>query len=111
MKTLREKKIMKKMMVERMGQNCKVCIVKRAGHTEEFDERKVYASCYASCLNAHIPKEKAEQICEKVCTTMKKWAVKKKKISSHQIFKQVIATIKKHSKDAAFMYETHRDVS
>lgn len=90
---------------------CKVCIVKRVGHNEEFDERKVYASCYASCLNAHIEKHKAEKICEKVAASVQKWVGKKKKISSKQIFKHVIATLKKHSKDAAFMYETHRDVS
>lgn len=90
---------------------CKVCIVKRAGHSEEFDERKVYASCYASCLNAHIEKHKAEKICEKVAAALRKWTIKKKKVSSKQIFKQVVSTLKTHNKDAAFMYETHRDVS
>ena len=90
---------------------CKICIVKRAGHVEEFDERKIYASCYASCLNAHIPKEIAESICEKVSAAVKTWAKKKKKVTSHLIFKQVVMAIRKHNKDAAFMYETHRDIS
>ncbi len=92
-------------------QSCKICTVKRAGHTEEFDERKVYGSCYEACLNASIPKMQCEQICEKVCATIKTWAIAKHVVTSHQIFLRVIAEIKKHDKNAAFMYETHRDIS
>ena len=48
------------------GQICKYCIVKRRGHVEEFDERKVYGSCYAACLSSHVPHIEAEKVCEKV---------------------------------------------
>ena len=93
------------------GAKCKYCIVKRKGHSEEFDERKVYASCYAACLSSHVPHIDAEKICEKVAREIKFWARKKKAVKSEDIFKKVIAAIKKHNKDAAFMYETHRDIS
>ncbi|MBI4441473.1 hypothetical protein HY639_04860 [Candidatus Woesearchaeota archaeon] len=90
---------------------CKICIVKRAGHLEEYDERKIYASCYSACLNAHIPKKDAETICEKVAVAMTTWAKRTKKTNSQQIFRKVISELRKLHKDAAFMYETHRDVS
>jgi len=100
---------MEKKIVE--GAKCKYCIVKRKGHTEEFDERKVYASCYAACLNTQIEEEEAEKICEKVAKEIKTWARKKKTVDSSDIFKKVVSTLKKHHKDVAFMYETHRDIS
>ena len=100
---------MKKKIIE--GAKCKYCIVKRKGHTEEFDERKVYASCYAACLSSHVEHTAAEKICEKVAKEVKTWARKKKTVDSSDIFKKVISTLKKHNKDAAFMYETHRDIS
>lgn len=87
------------------------CIVKRRGHTENFDERKVYASCYAACLTTHIQKEQAETIAGKVCKEIKSWVKSRKSVTSTQIFQQVAQVMKRYSKDAAFMYETHRDIS
>lgn len=89
----------------------KMHIVKREGHKEIFDERKVYASCFAACLNAHIDKYKSEEICEKVTKEIKDFIGEKKEITSDQIFKQAIKSIRKFDKNAAFMYETHRDIS
>ena len=87
------------------------CIVKRHGVCQLYDERKVYASCYASCLAASVPHEHAEKICAKVSKEITTWVKSKKEISSDQMFKQVSRTIKKHHKHAGFMYETHRDIS
>jgi transcriptional regulator NrdR family protein len=92
------------------GSICKYCIVKRKGHAEEFDERKVYASCYAACLSSHIHHLKAEKICEKVSKEVKAWATKRKFATSDLIFEKVISAMKKQDNDAAFMYETHRDI-
>ncbi len=86
-------------------------IVKRKGHREYFDERKVYASCYAACLAAHIDHLKAEGMCEKVAKCVKTWIAKKPKVASQDIFKQVTSILKKIDKNAAYMYETHRDIS
>ncbi len=100
---------MKQKIIE--GAKCKYCIVKRKGHTEEFDERKVYASCYAACLSSHVPHMEAEKICEKVAKEVKAWVRKKISVTSDKIFKKTTAAMKKHNEDAAFMYETHRDIS
>ena len=86
-------------------------IVKRAGHTEIYDERKVYGSCFFACRNAHLTELQAEDICGKVSASVTKWANKKKVIYSDDIFKVLIMELKKHNEDAAFLYETHRDIS
>jgi len=87
-------------------------IVKRRGHKEKFDERKLYASVYAACVLTESMKEKE---CEKEANTVtkqvKKWMSSKKEVSSEDIFRIAAQSLRKHHKDAAFMYETHRDVS
>ena len=88
-----------------------VHIVKRKGHEEHFDERKVYASCFAACLNVHMEKHKAEECADKATREFKKWLKNKNEVNSSEIFKEIIKILKKYNKDAAFMYETHRDVS
>ena len=86
-------------------------IVKRKGHTELYDEKKVYGSCYFACRNAHLSEKEAEDICSKVCASVTKWISKKKIVSSNGIFRFLIEELKKHNEDAAFLYETHRDIS
>ena len=86
-------------------------IVKRKGHTELYDERKVYGSCFFACRNAHISEQEAEEICNKVSASVTKWASKKKILSSSEIFRFLIEELKKNNDDAAFLFETHRDIS
>ena len=90
---------------------CKVCIVKRKGHIEEFDDRKIYGSAYFACRNAHLGEKQSEAIAEKVAAAVKKWAAKHKAVTSNQIFHQVTHELRAHNKDAAFLFETHRDIS
>ena len=73
-----------------------VLLVKRAGHVEKFDERKIYASCYAACLNCHHEKKKAEQMCEMVMKKVATWVNGKRRVTSGDIFKQVVAILKKY---------------
>lgn len=86
-------------------------IVKRKGHTELYDERKVYGSCYFACRNAHLSEKEAEEICKKVSAAITKWVKIKKTVSSNDIFRMLIQELKNHNDDAAFLYETHRDIS
>lgn len=89
----------------------KIHFVARQGHLETYDERKVYASCYSACLGTHLTKKEAESICEEVSKAVTKWVDGKKQVTSDDIFQKVVETLKKHHEDAAFMYETHRDIS
>lgn len=86
-------------------------IIKRRGHKQEFDERKVYASIFAACLSTHIAKEEAENIANSVSRKVKEWLNEKEGVTSDQIFKQVSEELMSLQKDVAFMYTTHRDVS
>lgn len=86
-------------------------IVKRKGHKEPYDNHKVYASCYASCLNAHCAKEESEGLCEKVMRELDRWIDEKKEVKSQEIFKEVARAMRELNQKAAFMYETHRDIS
>ena len=86
-------------------------IVKRRGHTEKYDEKKVYASCYAACLSANVAEQEAEKISAAVCKSVNSWIKKKDKVTAHQLYAVMVKTLKKKNKNAAFMYETHMDVS
>lgn len=86
-------------------------IIKRKGHKQKFDERKLYASIYAACLSAHIDKEEAAATANLVTREVKKWLEGKKEISSDRIFSQAGGELGHLNKDASFMYTTHRDIS
>ncbi len=86
-------------------------IVKRRGHKEIFDERKVYASVFAACLSAHINKEEAASVADLVVREVKKWVEDKEEVTSDAIFRTTAEQLKHLSEDASFMYTTHRDIS
>ncbi len=83
-------------------------IIKRRGHTEAFDERKIYASVYEACHASGLSTKQAETMAASVTLSVKKWIEKKDKVSSNELHKEVVKTLKKHHADVAFMYETHR---
>jgi len=87
------------------------CVVKRAGHEEIFDERKVYASCYYAARASHLKSGDAEKLCEGVSKDIKKWIKTSACVTAHQIHVQVAKSLRKYNKDVAFMYNTHRDIS
>ena len=107
---MRRKKT-KKNVIKKTKDKTELQIVKRAGHTELYDERKVYGSCFFACRNAHLSEKEAEEICKKVSASVTKWIKNKKVVSSSDIFKLLVQELKRHNEDAAFLYETHRDIS
>ena len=86
-------------------------IVKRKGHEEFYDERKVYTGCYMACRNAHLSEQESAKRAAEICKDITSWMSEEKLVSSEQIFRKVIKELKQYSKDSAFMYETHRDIS
>lgn len=101
----------RKKVIKRTKDKTELKIVKRRGHMELYDERKVYASCFFACRSAHLSEKEAEETCNNVCTEVTKHVNKKKIVSSNDIFLALIKELKKYSEDAAFLYETHRDIS
>ena len=90
---------------------CRVCIVKRRGGVEEFDEKKVYASAYSAAMAGGLKEKEAEKLADTITKQLKKWLGKKKAVNSKDIFGEGVSLLKKQNKEVAFLYETHRDVS
>ncbi len=86
-------------------------IVKRRGHTEPFDSRKIYAAVFASCRNAHLSEMLSENIADSVQNRLEEWVEDKQDVTSEQIFRETITVLKALHPDAAFLFETHRDIS
>jgi len=86
-------------------------IVKRKGHKEKYDERKLYGSVFAASLNCHMPKEKAEKIAEKSVAIINKWIENKSEVNSDQLFDKTAEVLKGVDSEVSFMYKTHRDLS
>ncbi|OGE83786.1 MAG: hypothetical protein A2846_00035 [Candidatus Doudnabacteria bacterium RIFCSPHIGHO2_01_FULL_49_9] len=86
-------------------------IVKRKGHSEPFDPRKIYAAAFASCRNAHLSEMLSENIADTVQKRLEDWIKDKNEISSDDIFRETISVLKELHPDAAFLFETHRDIS
>lgn len=86
-------------------------IVKRRGHKQPFDPRKIYASVYSACRNAHLTEMEAEKIAEAVSKALEKWISKKTEVSSQEIFEEVANVMRQFHEDAAFLYATHRDIA
>ncbi|HLD12406.1 MAG TPA: ATP cone domain-containing protein [Candidatus Nanoarchaeia archaeon] len=85
-------------------------LIKRKGHHERFDERKLYASIYAAAMANHRHKKTAEELADIATKKIKKWVDSKKHISSEELFKETIKILKTIDKEVAFLYETHRDI-
>lgn len=86
----------------------KVHIVKRTpGHSEPYDERKLYASVYAACLSLRSPEGEAELTAAKVCKDIKPWLDQKSEVTSTDLRHQAAKHLKLYNPDAAFMYVRH----
>ncbi len=88
-----------------------VAIVKRRGQKQEFDEKKVYGSVYAACMACQLHEKECEKISDSMVDEVKKFLKGKKEVNSTEIFGLVVQKLAKIREDAAFMYETHREIS
>lgn len=82
-------------------------IVKRKGHKEKFDEKKVYGSVYAACASAHYSKLDCEKISQEMTNKIKAYIKNKKNVQSIEIHKKIETELKKKDKELAFFYEQH----
>jgi transcriptional regulator NrdR family protein len=84
-------------------------IVKRKGHSEEYDEKKVYAAVFAAALNCDYNDQQSERVANGVMLNVNA-AVKKKKtgISAQDLRELIIQNI--NDKDVALMFKHHLDV-
>lgn len=85
-------------------------IVKRAGHTEAYDEKKLYASIYAACLSVREHPGSGELIAQSVVSEFAQWLADKHEVTSNDIRNQAAAHLKVINPDAGHIYLHHRVV-
>ena len=85
-------------------------IVKRAGHRELFDGRKLYASIYAACLSVRSPEGEAELVAAEVQKRVEDWLERKHEVTGHDIRVQAAKHLRVYNPDAAYMYRMHREL-
>jgi transcriptional regulator NrdR family protein len=85
-------------------------IIKRKGHNESFDEKKLYGSVYAATLNCHHTEERAEEVAQHVLSNVKIWLNDHTSTTSHILKLRIIRELKHIDRDIAMMYEVHMDI-
>ncbi|HEX6462154.1 MAG TPA: hypothetical protein VFZ58_02660 [Candidatus Saccharimonadales bacterium] len=84
-------------------------IVKRLpGYSEPYNEQKLFASIYASCLSVRTPIGSAEMIAQKVCRALTPWLAKKPEITSADIRRKTSEHLAAYHPEAAYIYKNHR---
>lgn len=83
-------------------------IVKRSGRSEEYDERKLYASVYAACLSVRESTATAELIAAEVCKHVRNWLTPKSEVSSRDIRSTAAKHLQTINQHAALIYTHHR---
>ena len=83
-------------------------IVKRHGHRESYDKKKVYASVYAAALNAHYSERDAERLAKSVMKKVNAWVKNKAFVSSSDIRNKILMGLK--NREVALLYKHHLDV-
>ena len=86
-------------------------IVKRHGHGEVYDERKVYASVYSACKSAQLTIRRTEEIAGEVTRAINRWIRGRETVTCHEVHGVVAHEMNKRGKSAAYMYKHHRDLS
>ncbi len=84
-----------------------VVVIKRRGHKESFDERKVYASVYSACMSRYLNEIKCERLATGVTKNIKNWLKTTKTMGSGKIREKVRSELLKKNKDVAYHYDQH----
>ena len=86
-------------------------IIKRRGHREEFEAKKLYASIYAACLVLRVTDKEAESIADRVTRHVSTAITEKKEIDSHQLRQIAADHLHEYNPEAAYIYRHHRDIA
>ncbi len=83
-------------------------VVKRKGHIEHYDEKKVYASVYAAALNCHYTEKQSEKVALRLMKKINAWVEGRTVVHSNEIKEHIISLL--DDKDVALMYKHHLDI-
>ncbi len=87
------------------------CIIKRQGHKEHYDERKVYKSVYAACFVVSNDKDYCTDLSLRIAAKVTKWIHRNHEVTNEQVTMFVAKLLKQEDPDIAFLYEHHMDIS
>lgn len=85
-------------------------IVKRSGHPEPYDARKLYASVYSAALATREPVGSAELLAAEVVKHVEIWLAPKHEVTSNDIRRVAGSHLKQIHDGVAFQYLHHRVV-
>lgn len=86
-------------------------IVKRKGHSQDFDPKKLYASIYAACIAIRMREGQAELIADNVSKDVTDELSHMHTVDSKQLTEMVVKFLEQYDGDAAYLYHSHRDIS
>jgi transcriptional regulator NrdR family protein len=82
-------------------------IIKRRGHRENFDERKLYASIYGATEAAFCDEASCERLAGQVTEKVKGWLKGKKSVDSAEIRGRVKTELAACNEEISFFYDRH----
>jgi len=85
-------------------------IVKRGGHLENFDERKLYASVYAAALAARVTDAEAELLAQNTAKHIVNWIETRQEVNSGELQEAAYDFLKEYLPNAAYLYRHHKDL-
>lgn len=83
-------------------------IVKRAGHIETYDEKKLYASVFAACLAVREPVGTAEVLSDRIISDVNTWIGKKHEVTSNDIRRIASEKLHSYNVEASHLYHKQR---
>ncbi len=86
-------------------------IVKRKGHKEKFDVRKLYASIYAACISVRCSDEQAENLASITSHEVGQMFAEQETVQSSVLRKAAAEVLHRFHPEASFIYESHKDIS
>lgn len=85
--------------------------IKKQGHAEKFDEKKLYESVYKTALNCHLEEEESRDIAQKITDTIAGWINEKTHITTNELRFQVINLLELEDSELSMMYENHYNIN
>ncbi len=85
-------------------------VVKRSGHDEPFDVKKIYASIYAAMLSARETTKTAEYVAAEVSKYVHMWALDFAEVTTRDIRTHAAKKLIEYNDKAHFLYVHHRPV-
>lgn len=83
-------------------------IVKRAGHSQNYDERKLYASVFSALIAVKEPIGTAEVVAEKIVAEVNNWLAKKHEVTSNDIRRVASEHLHALNVEASHLYHKQR---